>query len=133
MLPDYLRIHGLPGRLLRLARGVWRRLNFKSLEADLVIGLDDPADTFYVFTVLESLNRALDYCQPYPIKLWTSFMGATLEFYTSGRLQVYPVRLIPPFLGFLFSMPVFRLIRQLISDRWKIRRLLSRKPRPSVA
>lgn len=128
MGPDYLRIRGLVRQIMLLAKRIWRCLKIEKLEAELIIGLDDPVDTFHLFTVTEPVNRLLDHFQPYPIRIWPSFYETTLEGYTAGRVKIYPVQLIPPILGFVFSMPALRLIRKLISDRWKIRRLISKKP-----
>lgn len=116
---EFLRIKGLVSQLIRLVRQILHCFHIRRLEAEFVVGLDDPADTFWLFAVTEPVNRLLDYFQPFPVSIRPSFTEAALEGYTRGMLRIYPIQFTLPVIRFIFSLPVFRLIRKVIAVRWR--------------
>ena len=115
----YLQIKGLIAQSIRFMKRVFRHIRIKELEAELNVGLDDPSENFYLFAITEPFNRLVNNIQPYPVSIHTSFVGPVFEGYAHGSVRVYPIRLVLPVAQFIFSPPVFRLIRKLVAARWK--------------
>jgi hypothetical protein len=116
---EFLRVKGLLKQLVRFLKRSFRCFRIKHLEAEFNIGLDDPAETFYLFALTEPVNRILEFTQPYPIRVQPSFVEPVFEGFFQGNLRVYPVQLIPPVLQLIFSAPTFRVIRKAILLRWR--------------
>jgi hypothetical protein len=54
------------------------------------------------------------------IKVVPSFEDeAILEGYVYGTIQVRPIRLLPPFLRFVFSPPMLSVLRDMMLRLWK--------------
>jgi hypothetical protein len=116
---DLLSTRGLLAHLVRFLTRAFRNLRFRNLKLDLLVGLGDPAETFYLIAVTEPLNRLVASVQPYPVNIRLSYSEAVFEGLFQGEVRVYPVRLIPSTVQFIFSAPVFRLLRKVISMRWR--------------
>jgi hypothetical protein len=116
---EFLRIEGLLKQLVKFFKTSFRCFKIKHLEAEFTIGLDDPADTFYLFALTEPVNRILEFTQPYPIRVQPTFVEPLFEGFFQGNLRVYPVQLVPPALQLIFSSPTFKVIRKAILLRWR--------------
>jgi hypothetical protein len=116
---EFMYIQGLLKQLVRFAKRSFRCLKIKHFEAEFNVGLDDPAETFYLFALTEPVNRILEFTQPYPVRVEPSFIKPAFEGYFEGNVRLYPVQLIPPALQMIFSSPTFRVIRKVISLRWR--------------
>jgi hypothetical protein len=115
----FLRVKGLAKQVLRWLKETRRSFRVRNLEAELEIGLDDPADTACLFLFSGPLNRLLNCIRPYSVKIHPSFVEPAFSGYCRGQIRVYPVLLVPPTLRFVFSLPAFRLIRELVIWRRK--------------
>jgi len=116
---DYLRIKGLVSQFIRFMKRALRRIQIRRLEAELRVGLDDPADTFYLFAITEPVNRIINYSLPYPVSIQPSFIEPIFEGYFYGTIRIYPVRFLLPLAQLIFSVPVFRLIKKVVASRWR--------------
>jgi hypothetical protein len=116
---EFLRVDGLLKQLIRFFKRSFRCFKIKHLEAEFNIGLDDPTETFYLFTLTEPVNRILEITQPYNIRIQPSFAEPVFEGFFRGKLRVFPVQLVPPALQLIFSAPTFRVIRKAILLRWR--------------
>jgi len=106
-----IRIKGLAGRIKRLVLGIFRSIRIKSLTAYLKVGLESPADTALLFAVTGPLNALLQML-PYEITICPVFNDdVTVDAYVHSAIRIRPILLVPPALGFLFSLQVFNMIR----------------------
>jgi hypothetical protein len=116
---EFFRINGLMQQFGRLMKRLFRSIRIRDLEVDFLVGLDDPAETFYLFSFTEPLNRLLSYVQSFPVSIHPSFIEPVFEGHAWGYLRLYPIRTVPPLLQFIFSPPGFGLIKKATAMRWK--------------
>jgi len=116
-----MHIEGLPGQIIRLVKRLFRRVQIRNLEAELTIGLEEPDATFCVFVLAEPLNRILEYSIPYSVCIHPSFVGPCFQGFLKSEIRVFPVRLVLPLLMFVFSVPVFKVIMNIVGEKWKQR------------
>ncbi len=114
-----VRTKGFLGQVIKLAQRIFHRIKIKRLETEWFIGLDDPEATFYLFTLTEPVNRLVNYSLPYSINIRPSFIEPGLQGYLRTDLRLYPIRMVPPFLQFVFSRPTLRVIRHVVGSRWR--------------
>jgi hypothetical protein len=111
-----LRTRGLLRALIRLLRDLLRSLRPRRLRVELVIGLEDPADTGRLAGVLAPLRlllgkRSLGKDSNVSIDVTPDFSGPRLQGYSCASVRFVPLELIAIVIGFLFSVPVFRAVR----------------------
>jgi hypothetical protein len=111
-----LRTPGLLRGLFHLLRDLLRSLRPRRLRVELVIGLEDPADTGRLAGVLAPLRllfgkRTLGKESNVSIAVTPDFSGPRLQGYSCASVQFVPLKLIALVIGFLFSAPVFRALR----------------------
>ena len=117
---EILRVKGLLRQLTVLVRDIFSSLNIGNIKADFRVGLDDPADTAIIFAIIGPAISLLNFSSPYEIRVQPSFGGeAVFEGYSHGRVRLRPIRLAKPFLKFVFSLATVRLIKRLVSSKWK--------------
>jgi hypothetical protein len=116
---QFLEIKGLVSCFIKLIKGIFRAFKISHLDIEFHVGLDDPSETFYIFAIAEPFNWLLSRIQPYPISIRPSFVGPMFEGFASGSVRIYPVLLMSPMVQFVFSRPVFTLIRKIAANRWK--------------
>lgn len=115
-----LRTKGVLRRFKELLKDVLSCLNFRDLVADFKIGLGDPADTGLLFAFLGPATVFLGSSHIHQIRFEPSFSDdAILQGYSRGTLRLHPIRLVPPFLKFAFSLTAIRVAKTLISSKWK--------------
>ena len=113
----------LLSQLRRLVIDTLRCLRLKAFNADLRLGLDDPADTGLLFALIGPAVLGLHAIWPHPIRIAPSFEEeAVLEGYAHGTVRAQPIQLIAPIIRFMFSPPTFSLLEVMISDLWKRQR-----------
>ena len=93
-----------------------RSLRPRRIRVELVIGLEDPADTGRLAGVLAPLRlllgkRTLGRDSNVSIDVTPDFSGPRLQGYSCASVQFVPLELIAIVIGFLFSVPVFRAVR----------------------
>ena len=111
-----LRTRGLLRGLVLLLRDLLRALVPRRLRVELVIGMEDPADTGRLAGVLAPLRvlfgrRTLGKGSNVAIEVTPDFAGPRFQGYSCASVQFVPLRLIALMIGFLFSRPVFRAMR----------------------
>lgn len=122
-LLEILRIKGLLRQTLRLVREVLRQVRVRHLDVDMKIGLDNPADTGFLFAVVGPALVFLGPAFPGRMSLQPAFGdGAVCDGYLHGVLGLQPIRLVVPLGRFIFSLALLRLGRTVIRRRWKARR-----------
>ena len=115
-----LRTRGLLRQVKGLVKGVLSCLRFRDIAADFTLGLGNPADTGLLFAVLSPAAVFLGSSQVHQIRIEPSFGDdAVLQGYSQGALRLRPIRLVPPFLKFAFSLPTIRAAWTLMASKWK--------------
>ncbi len=120
---NLLRTEGLPRQIKNLVTGIFRALKIGDFGADFRIGLGNPADTGLLFAAIGPAVLWLSSAFPHRLRMQPSFADeAVFEGYLHGALSLRPILLISPVLGFVFSLPAFRVIRTLVWSKWKRRK-----------
>ncbi len=115
-----LKTKGLITQLKQLVVDIFNCFKIKRLGADLVIGLDNPADTGLLFAIAGPVNNFLSSYFHYDISLQPSFDNeATLKGDLHGVIRSWPIRFIRPITRFIFSLPAFRVVKTLVATKWK--------------
>ena len=116
---EILKARGLPGQSYDLLKSILSRLRIRNLAVDLRIGLDNPADTGFLFAVIGPALAFLNPRFPHQIRVQPSFEEAVLEGYSYGRVRLRPIQLVTPFLKFAFSPAAIRAVKILVVSKWK--------------
>ena len=114
-----LRVKGMVRGVAKLFRTILRRLEVRDLEGELTIGLGDPADTGMLIGVLIPAGIALSQLTGTPFTIRPSFEGPVFQGKGSITVRVFPVRVLPATVRFLFSTPTFGAAKLVITSRWK--------------
>ena len=115
-----LRTKGLLKQVKNLVKGVLGQLKIKELAVNLELGLDDPADTGFLFALIESTRPFVSSTSRYRIRVQPSFQEeAVFEGNLHGILRLRPIMLVWPVLRFVFSLAVLRAAKTLVLSRWK--------------
>ena len=115
-----LRSNGILNPLRILIIDTLRCLKLKELDADLKIGLDDPADTGLLFALIGPAAVFVRSIWHHQIWIVPSFEDeAVLEGYAHGTVSVQPIHLIPPFVRFVFSSPILHALKVWILTLWR--------------
>jgi hypothetical protein len=118
-LLSLLRTRDLPAKALTLARQMLGRLKVRQLDADLRVGLDDPADTAMLWSVLWPAVIPLGSSGPMTFRIEPAFDEAAFDVSVQGRVRLIPIQMAGPVLRFLISRTFLRLIRSMVISRWK--------------
>ena len=115
-----LRSKGILSQLRSLVINTLRCLKLKELNADIRIGLDDPADTGLLFALIGPAVVFVRSIRHHQIRVMPSFEDeAVLEGHAHASVSVQPIQLIPPFVRFVFSSPTFNVLKVLSLNLWK--------------
>lgn len=114
-----LRTGGLPGQLKDLVKGILSQSKIKDLVANFKIGLDNPADTGLLFALIGSTTSFLRLPSQYQIRVQPSFDKAVFEGFSYGHVRLRPIRLVGPFMRFVFSLAALRVMKILVLSKWK--------------
>lgn len=113
-----LRTRGLLRQLRGLLMGILRLPKIKDFTANLRVGLDDPADTGFLFALLGPAIPFLSPSFPYQIKVQPS-LETGFEGYLQGTVRLRPIQMLPPLIKFTFSLATIRVIKRLVLTKWK--------------
>ena len=114
-----LRTTGLFSQVKQLLAGIVNSLKIKHLAANLKLGLENPADTALLFAITGPVNFLLSLL-PYDITIWPTFdSDLAIEAYVHGIARLWPILLVFALLKFIFSLPIIRIARILVTNRWK--------------
>ncbi|NIP74047.1 MAG: DUF2953 domain-containing protein [Gammaproteobacteria bacterium] len=106
-----LRTEGFGWRLLRLAQEILRRIRVQSLDLDVRLGLDDPADTGRLWAVIGPLAALLSVPAVARITIEPEFGSEVLEMHGEGRIRVIPIELLFVMSAFVLSPSTLRALR----------------------
>lgn len=87
-------------RAVRLLRSSLRGLTLRRVDAQLRFGLDDPADTGYLFGVLSLALIFIRSAAPGPVAVAPDFEQAGLSGRAAGELRIVPLRVLAPVAAF---------------------------------
>ena len=114
-----LRSKGLPRQIKNLVKDVFSQLQIRELGMNLKLGLDDPADTGFLFALIGA-TTSLSLPPQYQIRVQPSFYDEALfEGYLHGVLRLRPIKLARPLIRFVFSLAVLRVAKTLVLSKWK--------------
>ena len=115
-----LRIKGLLRQVKDLVRDVIGQLKIRELAVNLKLGLDNPADTGFLFASIGSITPFLSLPSQYQLRVQPSFYDeAVFEGYLHGVLRLWPIKLVRPFVRFVFSLATLRVVKVLVLSKWK--------------
>jgi len=115
-----LSIRGLPRRIKILVKEVLSCFRFRDIVADFRVGLGEPADTGLLFAFLGPANVFLGSSHMHHINLEPSFGDdVVFEGCSRGEVRLRPIRLVPPVLKFVFSLPTVKAGWAILADRWR--------------
>jgi hypothetical protein len=117
-----LRTRGLPGKLPKLARQIVSRVKVRQLDAELRVGLDDPADTGVLCSIMWPVFISLSSSGPVKVRIEPSFAEPALEASVHGRARLFPIAMVGPLLCFVLSLAGLRAARLMVVSRWRQRR-----------
>jgi len=102
------RIEGFGWRLLRLARDLLRRIHIRELSLEIRLGLDDPADTGRLWSVVGPLAAMLALPSVTRVAIEPEFSTEALEVDGKGHIRIIPVQLLLVILLFVLSPTTLR-------------------------
>ena len=111
------RARGFPRRLLRYVRDVLRTVHVRELEADLRVGLSDPADTGMLFALIGPAAVYLRAITPLDIRVQSDFQQAVFQGHFKGDLRVFPIQLLAVTVVFACSPATLRGIKAMVVAR----------------
>ncbi len=114
-----LRTKGLLKQFKRLLKDILGSFNIRDFRINLRVGLDNPADTGLLFAIVGPATHFLDSSIRHEVKLQPVFDRAVFEGYSYGAVRLRPILLVLPFLRFIFSPTTVRVVKKLISSKWK--------------
>ena len=114
---EILKTRGLLRRVAIFLKELLKCLRMKELAGYFRIGLDDAADTGFLFAIIGPAISFLNY--PCSIKVEPAFADAVFEGHLKGTVRIRPIKLIPPLLRFFFSRPAFKVFKVLFLARWR--------------
>ena len=115
-----LQAKGLLKQVKNLVKGVLGQLKIKELVVNIKLGLENPADTGFVFALIGSATSFLNLPAKYQLRVQPSFSDeAIFNGYLHGVVRLQPIQLAVPFLKFVFSLAVLRVVKTLVLSKWK--------------
>lgn len=115
-----LRTKGLFKQTKGLLKSILSQLKLRELMVNLRLGLDDPADAGLLFAVIGSTEPFLKFPPRYEVKVEPFFSDEFFfEGYLKGALRVQPIKVTGAVLRFVCSRAMLRVLKTLVSDRWK--------------
>ena len=115
-----LRTKGLLKQFVNLLKGILRQLKIRELAVNLRLGLENPADTGFLFAVIGSTTPFLNLPSRYQLKLQPSLSDeAVFEGYFRSVIRLLPIKLAVPLLRFVFSPATLRVVKTLVLSKWK--------------
>jgi hypothetical protein len=113
------RTRGVVPAFVRLVRRMLGSFHIHRLEAELHLGLDDPADMGMVYGVLWPAFVLPIRSGPATLRVQPVFDSPTFEVALQGRVRVFPAEMVTNVLRFVFSPAGLRLIKAMAVLQWK--------------
>lgn len=100
-------------RLSKFIRDLWHAVQKKDICMHIRIGLDDPADTGQLWSVVGPVAGIFANTNEASIEIEPDFLSETFTLDGSGNIRLVPLRMIFLFAGILLSPPVWQGIKQM--------------------
>lgn len=97
-------------RFFNYIRGLLQSMKIKTLDVQVKLGLDDPADTGRLWGVVGPLASVLAESRTARIRIEPEFAGEVFSLQSHGRISVTPLRILSNSLYFFLSPQVIRVI-----------------------
>ncbi len=117
-----LRVKGMGHAIAGFARRLLLRLKILDLKGELIIGLDDPADTGILMAVLMPVCIMLNSLSGKFFMVRPSFGGAVLDGNGEAIIRLFPILFCLSVARFIFSMPAFTALKIVIETKCKRKR-----------
>ena len=112
-----LTIEGLSNKIITLARQILKQIRIKKINAELKFGLDDPADTAMLYSILWPAFLCREASGNIRLSIEPSFDEPGFEGRANFIIGLIPITLVRPILRFLFSIIGIRFIKTMASLR----------------
>ena len=116
---DFLGTRGSVSGLLKLARRIIGGIRVKQMDAHFRMGLDDPADTGMLYSVMLPILIPLNYIGSSNVRMALCFEEEVLDFTGQGHVRIVPAQMIWAVLLFGLSPAGLRVIRDMGVRRWR--------------
>lgn len=103
-----LQTEGFPGRVLQLARDLFRRIRIRDLSLDARLGLDDPADTGWLWGVVGPLAAMLPASRAMQVSVQPDFAAEVFEYQGRGHISLIPLQVLALLVAFALSPVTLR-------------------------
>ncbi len=112
-----LRTTGLLKQVLLLLKGILSCIHLRKFELQLKLGLDNPADTGFLFGYIYAVRGLLP--AKSGIAINPEFSEAVIEGQSRGTVTLTPICFAGPLFRFVFSKASLRLFWGIITGKWK--------------
>jgi hypothetical protein len=112
-----LRSQGFLSRLIRLLRRLRGCIHIRQLRLQVLMGLDDPADTGQLWGIVGPLTLALPVPAGANVAIQPEFTGATFQVDGEGSIRIVPIEIIGTLIAFAFSPVTLRALYALSTGR----------------
>jgi len=117
-----VKVRGLAANIVRLPWRLLRCFSLRRLYLDFRAGLEDPADTALLLGPVCLKAMSADLCTHHSIRIVPAFEGEPfLEGQGEIGIRLYPIRLVPPLLAFVFNPSTLKTLIVLASWKWRRR------------
>ncbi len=117
-----LRVKGMGRAIARFAHRIFLRLEILDLRGELIMGLDDPADTGVLMAVLMPACIILNTLSGKFFMVRPSFGGAVLDGNGEAIVRLFPIWSCLSAPRFIFSRPAFTALKIVIETKCKRKR-----------
>ncbi|UCH42562.1 MAG: DUF2953 domain-containing protein [Dehalococcoidales bacterium] len=117
-----IRTRGVLTGIIRLVRRILKSLRVRQLNADLRVGLDDPADTGIMYAVLWPLMVRPNLFGPVTSRIEPVFEEPVFEAALQGEVTIVPAQMVANLLRSIFSPTGLRVVKVMVVSRWKRKR-----------
>ena len=115
----FLETRGIASGLLKLARRMIGSIRVKQMDTHLRMGLDDPADTGMLYSVIWPILIPLNYIGSSDVRMTLCFEEEILDFTGQGHVRIVPAQMIWAVILFGLSPAGLRAIRDMVVRRWR--------------
>jgi hypothetical protein len=122
LLLQILRVKGMGGAIARLVHRIFLRFEILDLRGELVMGLDDPADTGILVAMLMPVCFILNTLSGKFVMVRPSFGGEGLDINAEAIVRLLPIWPCLCVGRFIFSMPAYTALKIVIETKCKRKR-----------
>jgi len=114
-----IRTRGVLAGSVKLVRRMLTAFRVRQLDADLRVGLDDPADTGIMCAVLWPLMVRPGLFGPGTVRVEPVFEEPVFEAALRGEVRIIPAQMVANLLRFVFSTAGLRVTKLMVVSWWK--------------